>query len=466
MSPQSSSVRLRLTLWYSLVLAGTVLVLSLFVFFFVRAGLYRQLNRQLESDFKAFFQDFSEDPSETLEAEAENSAKIVQIVKAGTLLYRTPAYQKAGLPLSTTLPVAGNRTVPSASGARFLLKTGLLAPDVLLTAAVDEEPVRSTLQTLAVILMLALPIALALAAIGGFVMAGRLLRPVAAITARAEKISAESLSDRLPVENPRDEFGRLARVINHMLSRLEEAFERLRRFTADASHELRTPLTVIKSVGEVALQENLDAAAYRDRIGSMLEDVSRLTRLIENLLTLTRADSGRVPFRLIETDLARLVERAVEDMKPLAEEKEQILTMALEGPAIVRVDEALVRLALVNLLDNAIKYTSRSGTVTVGSKMRGNDFLIEVTDTGPGIAAEHKSQIFDRFYRVEKDRPGQDGGAGLGLSIAKWAVEANGGRIELETRESQGSTFRLVFPMAKSVKKNFNKHISKKGEFL
>jgi heavy metal sensor kinase len=465
MSPRRSSVRLRLTLWYSLMLAGTILVLSLFVFFFVRAGLYRQLNRQLESDFNAVFQDFFEDPGETLEVEAENSAKMVQIVKAGTLFYQTPAYQKAGLPLLAKPPVAESRTVPSSSGARFLLKTGLVAPDVLLTVAVDEGPVRSTLRTLAVILMLALPFALALAAFGGFVIAGRLLRPVAVITARAEQISAASLSDRLPVENPRDEFGRLALVVNHMLSRLEEAFERLRRFTADASHELRTPLTVIKSVGEVALQENLDAAAYRDRIGSMLEDVSRLTRLIENLLMLTRADSGRVPFRLIETDLAPLVERAVEDMRPLAEEREQILTLALEGPAIVRVDEALVRLALVNLLDNAIQYTPRSGTVTVGSKLRGNDFLIEVTDTGPGVAAEHRDRIFERFYRVEKDRPGQDGGAGLGLSIARWAVEANGGRIELETRESQGSTFRLVFPMAKSIQKNIFKDISKKGEF-
>jgi len=444
-----SGVRVRLTLWYSMALAGTVLILSLYVFFFVRARLFSHLNLRLESDFKAVSQDFLEDPNENPEIEIENSVKIVQIVKAGTLFYQTPAYQKAGLPRLGKLPAAESRTVRSSSGARFLLKTDLVASDVLLTVAVDEEPVRSTLRTLAVILMLALPIALALAAFGGFVMAGRLLKPVAAITARAEKISAENLSERLPIENPRDEFGRLAGVVNHMLSRLEEAFERLRRFTADASHELRTPLTVIKSVGEVALQENLDAAAYRDRIGSMLEDVSRLTRLIENLLTLTRADGGHVPLGLVETDLVRLVQRAAEDMRPLAEEKEQRLTLALDGPAIVRVDEGTLRLALVNLLDNAIKYTPPSGAITIRSRIQGNDFLVEVTDTGPGIPPEHKDRIFDRFYRIEKDRPGQAGGAGLGLSIAKWAVEVNGGRIEVETREKQGSTFRLVFPMSK-----------------
>jgi heavy metal sensor kinase len=443
-------VRVRLTLWYSLVLAGTVLVLSVFVFLFVRARLLGHLNLQLESDFKAVSQDFLEDPNENPEIETENSAKIVQIVRAGTLYYQTAAFQKAGLPDSGKLPAASGRTVRSASGARFLPKSALIAPDVLLTVAVDEEPVRSTLRTLVIILILALPVALALAAVGGFVMAGRLLRPVAAITARAEKITAENLSERLPVENPRDEFGQLAGVVNHMLSRLEEAFERLRRFTADASHELRTPLTVIKSVGEVALQEDLDAAAYRDRIGSMLEDVSRLTRLVDSLLVLTRADSGHVPLGLIETDLARLVERAAEDMRPLAEEKGQRLTLALEGPAVARVDEATVRLALVNLLDNAIKYTPRSGTVSVASKIRGNDFLIEVTDTGPGIPTEHRDRVFDRFYRVDKDRSGPAGGAGLGLSIAKWAVGVNGGRIELESREKQGSTFRLVFPIDKS----------------
>jgi heavy metal sensor kinase len=448
-SLRPSSVRLRLTLWYSLTLAGIVLVFSLAVFFFVKAGLYRQLDQQLESDFKAVFQDFSEDPNETPDIETENSVKIFQIVKSGNLLYQTPAYQKSGLPLVDELPPAATRTSRSLSGGRYLLKTGQVGPGLLLTAAVDEGPLRRTLRTLEVILLLGLLVALALAAFGGFATAGRLLKPVAVITGKAEKISAESLSARLPVENPRDEFGRLAVVINVMLARLEDSFERLKRFTADASHELRTPLTVIRSVGEVALEENLDAGAYRDRIGSMLEEVDRLTRLVDSLLVLTRADSGHISLGRKETDVVHLVRRAAEDMRVLAEEKDQKLSLALEGPGVLRVDEATLRLALVNLLDNAIKYTPRAGTVTVKSKLRGNDFLIEVTDTGPGIGAEHRDRVFDRFYRVDQDRSGPAGGAGLGLSIARWAVEANGGRIELESREKQGSTFRLVFSVDK-----------------
>jgi signal transduction histidine kinase len=220
----------------------------------------------------------------------------------------------------------------------------------------------------------------------------------------------------------------------------------LRRFTADASHELRTPLTVIQSVGEVALQENLDAAAYRDRIGSMLEEVNRLSRLVDSLLTLTRADAGALAMRRNEIDAARLAAQAVEDMRPLAEEKHQDLTLSAEGPVLVRADEATLRLALVNLLDNAIKYTPPSGAIAVRSWIRGNEALIEVMDNGVGVPIEHADRIFDRFYRVDQSRTGQAGGAGLGLAIAKWAAEANGGRIELESREGCGSTFRLVLP--------------------
>lgn len=447
MSLRPSSVRARLTIWYTFILAAIVLVLCLVIFFFVKASLLGQLNQQLDRDFRLLSQIILAEPNEVPDAETESSVRIFQIVRGGELYYQTSAFQKSGLPLFTELPPTGRRTVLSPAGIRFRLKTGQASPEILLTVGLEEEPVRSTLRTLAVIFLLALPAALALAGFGGFVMADRLLRPVAVFAAKAEEISAKNLSARLPVENPHDEFGQLAGVINHMLSRLEESFERLRRFTADASHELRTPLTVIRSVGEVALQEDLDAAAYRDRIGSMLEDLNRLTRLVDNLLTLTRADAGQVSVSRKETDAIHLVQQAVEDMRPLAEEKNQNLTLALDRQVLILADEATLRLALVNLLDNAIKYTPPSGAISVRSRTRGDDFFIEVTDTGPGIPEEHRDRIFDRFYRAEKGRSGEPGGAGLGLAIAKWAAEASGGRIELETREKQGSTFRLVFPI-------------------
>jgi len=441
-----SSVRLRLTIWYTLVLAFIVLVFSFSVYFFVKGRLFQQLNQQLDKDFSVIAEDVSEEFSEVRELESEGSSKLFQLIQGKNVYYQTAPYQKAGLPEILSMPTVKYQTVQSKSGKRFHLITGPTKNGFILTVAQDEEAIRSILHTLFMILALALPSALALAALGGYIMASRLLKPVASMANKAEKISSENLSERLPVENPEDELGKLATVFNHTLTRLQNAFERLKRFTADASHELRTPLTAIQSVGEVALQEDLDASAYRDRIGSMLEETARLTRLVDSLLLLTRADRGQLLVNRKEQNVTRLVEKAIEDMRVMAEEKSQRLMANLPSGIQANVDEDTLRRALVNILDNAIKYTAGGGTIVVALKEIEGKLIIEVTDTGPGIAVEHREKIFDRFYRVEKDRSREIGGAGLGLAIAKWAVEANGGRLELDSQENQGSTFRIILP--------------------
>lgn len=441
-----SSVRLRLTIWYTLVLAFIVLVFSFSVYLFVKGRLFQQLNQQLDKDFSVIAGDVSEELSDAHELESEGSLKLFQLIQGKNVYYQTGPYQKAGLPAILSMPVIKYQTVRSESGKRFHLMTGPTKNGFILTVAQDEEAIWNILHTLFMILALALPSALALAALGGYVMASRLLKPVASMANKAEKISSENLSERLPVENPEDEFGKLASVFNHTLTRLQNAFERLQRFTADASHELRTPLTAIQSVGEVALQEDLDAIAYRDCIASMLEETARLTRLVESLLLLTRADSGRLLMDRKEHNVTRLVEKAVEDMRVMAEEKNQRLMTSLRTQVQANVDEDNLRRALVNILDNAIKYTPRGGSISVALKEIEGKLIIEVTDTGPGIAAEHWEKIFDRFYRVEKDRSREIGGAGLGLAIAKCAVEASGGHLELDSQENQGSTFRILLP--------------------
>jgi heavy metal sensor kinase len=441
-----SSVRVRLTLWYTLILASIVLVFSLSVYLFVKSRLSQHLNQQLDKEFAAIAGEVSEEPGDVRDLEPESSVKLFQLVQGKNVFFQTGPYQKAGLPDILSVPTVKYRTFRSVSGKRFRLITGLTKSGLILTVAQDEETLWSSLHALFMILALALPSALILAALGGSVMASRLLKPVTSMAQKAEKISAENLSARLPVENPEDEFGKLATVFNHTLTRLQNAFERLQRFTADASHELRTPLTALQSVGEVALQEDLDTGAYRDRIGSMLEETARLTRLVDSLLLLTRADRGKLLVRRKDHDLTKLVEKAVEDMRIMAEEKSQKLITSLESGIQANIDEDSLRRALVNVLDNAIKYTPQGGTISVGLKEGENSIIVEVADTGPGIAAEHREKIFDRFYRVEKDRSREIGGTGLGLAIAKWAVEANGGRIELESRENHGSTFRIVLP--------------------
>jgi heavy metal sensor kinase len=311
-------------------------------------------------------------------------------------------------------------------------------------AALDETSLRDTIWTLAAILVMGIPFAAGLAIAGGYFLAGRVLSPVGAMARKAREITAESLAKRLPVDNSQDEFGRLATVFNDTLARLQDAFERLRRFTADASHELRTPLTAMRSVGEVALQNTLDAVAYRDVIGSMLEEVDRLTRLVESLLMLTRADSGRVQLAPEALDLGPLVGHVMEQLRVLADEKQQALTLRAPIRIHALADAALIRHALMNLIHNAIKYTSNGGAITVEVKSTGGQAIIEVRDTGPGIPAAHRDRIFDRFYRVDTGRSREEGGVGLGLAIARWAVEANGGQIELAGDVADGSLFRVI----------------------
>jgi heavy metal sensor kinase len=441
------SVRARLTVWYTAVLAILLVVFSAAVYLIVRGSLSRQMNRELAGEFTVLAGEIGEEQADIRELEPEGSSKLFQIFHEGKLSLQSDLFQKSGLAADLSAPAVRSRSVRSASGARFRVRSGPLKNGYFLSVALDEKIYRSSLRTLLLILVLALPFALLLSAGGGSLLAGRLLRPVAVMARTADRIRAENLSDRLPVGNPEDEFGRLAAVFNRTLARLEDAFERLRRFTADASHELRTPLAALQSVGEVALQEDLDAEAYRDRIGSMLEEAARLTRLVDSLLLLTRADRGSVPIARKDQDLSALVEKAVEDLRVMAEEKGQGLTMEIDRGLRAAVDAEIFRRAVVNVLDNAIKYTPRGGAISVSAKERAGEIVIAVGDSGPGIPDEYQDKVFDRFFRVETDRSGSfPGGAGLGLAIAKWAAEANGGRIELESRQGPGSAFRIVLP--------------------
>jgi len=301
--------------------------------------------------------------------------------------------------------------------------------------------------------LLGLPVALAVAGFGGYRLARRALAPLDSMACRAEQITAERLGERLPVENPHDELGHLARVFNDTLARLERSFDQLQRFTADASHELRTPLTTIRTVGEVGLQKEGNAEHYRDTIGSMLEEVNRLTGLVDDLLTISRADAGHIQLRLTNISVLDLARESAALLEVLAEEKSQHLIVDGEGSPVVNGDRLILRQALVNLIDNAVKHSPAGARISIRVESRiGNEAVVEVHDSGPGIDSEHQSRVFDRFYRVDKARSRDAGGAGLGLSIAKWAVEVNGGRIELESEKNKGCTFRIRLPLAQAQK--------------
>jgi heavy metal sensor kinase len=291
-----------------------------------------------------------------------------------------------------------------------------------------------------------LPVTVLLVAGTGYLVAAGALKPVDSMAQRAAQITAEQLNERLHIENPDDELGQLGTAFNATLARLERSFDQLRRFTADASHELRTPLTAIQSVGEVSLQMAGDVEHYRDAIGSMLEETNRLAQLVDSLLTMARADAGRIKLYPVEINVADLADETVGLLEVLAEEKRQTIRIDGERSITITADRTILRQALVNLVHNAVKYSPENGQIQLHIRETEKDAVIEVKDSGPGIAPEHRKRIFERFYRVDKSRTRSAGGAGLGLSIAEWAVSVHGGRIEVQCEPGPGSTFRIWLP--------------------
>jgi heavy metal sensor kinase len=320
---------------------------------------------------------------------------------------------------------------------------------VILRVFRDESGLHRTLREILIGFTLGVPLAAVLAALGGYVMAGRTLAPVSAMAEQARQITSESLSQRLPNPNPHDELGQMAAVFNQTLQRLQDSFEALRRFTADASHELRTPLTALRAVGEVSLRDSSDAPALRETIGSMLEEAQRLNDLIDSLLQLARVESGRAPLHLEPVRLDELLSEIRESVGVLAAEKQQTIETAGEPGVTAIADRRLTGQALMNILHNAIRYSRAGSTVRVQSFRRDDRAVIEIADEGPGIAAEHHQKIFERFFRLDNARSRSGGGAGLGLAIARLSVEQQHGTIELDSALGKGSRFRIVLPTLK-----------------
>jgi len=441
------SVRARLALWHAGVLTLLVCVFSGGILLFVKTSLFEGLDHQVRRALMTIDWVYHHEPHEIGDLASESGIALFQVVVRGKVHYQTEGWERAGLAGALRDPGAMPPTSWTAPDGRWYRVQALAEPSYSIATAIEEDSLRDTMRTLAAILAIGVPLAVCLAIAGGYFLAGRVLSPVGAMAEKAREITADSLDERLPVGNPQDEFGRLATVFNDTLSRLHDAFDRLRRFTADASHELRTPLTAIRSVGEIALQAPLDAGKYRDVIGSMLEEVDRLTHLVESLLLLTRADSGAIhPAREV-VELAALTSNVADHLRVLAEEKQQSLSVHAGARVEALCDPAILRLGLMNLLHNAIKYTPNGGAIEVRTKATASGQpSIEVQDTGPGIPSAHHERIFERFYRVDPDRARESGGAGLGLAIALWAVASNSGRIELESEESKGSLFRIVLP--------------------
>jgi heavy metal sensor kinase len=300
-----------------------------------------------------------------------------------------------------------------------------------------------------------IPVVLLLACLGGYFLARRNLAPVVAMASQARGMGADRLQDRLAVANPRDELGQLALSFNQLLDRLEDSFERQRRFIADASHELRTPVAILLGETEVTLSRaDRTPAEYREALAILNSESQRLSHTIEDLFTLTRADAGQLPLALRDVYLDELASDLLRQSRSLAFAKNIKLTSGITPDLLAHADEALLRRMILNLLDNAIKHTSSGGTVSLECKKQGDFYVLSVSDTGSGVPSELQQKIFERFFRVDKARSrgeSDTGGAGLGLAIARWIAEAHHGRLELVRSDSTGSTFSAFLPASNNL---------------
>jgi heavy metal sensor kinase len=304
-----------------------------------------------------------------------------------------------------------------------------------------------TLRNLRLALFLMTPAGLLLTAIGGYWIAGKALAPVDRIARQAHEIEASQLHQRLPHPGVDDEIGRLVDTLNRMIERLERSFEAMKRFTADASHELRSPLTTLRSTIDVLLDQPRTVEEHRAGLESLGEEVDRLHRIVEDLLLLAQADSGRLAMAREAVDLGALVAAIAETFEPRADEKGLALRVHAPGRAEILGDERWLTQVVVNLLDNAVKFTPKGGAVDLAVESSGSDVRLAVSDTGPGIPEGDLARVFERFYQSDPSRTrARTAGAGLGLSIAAWIVESHGGRITAQNGPKGGDCLEVRLP--------------------
>ena len=377
----------------------------------------------------------------------------------GSVLYASGAskdgsFDPTGLPILAVAPrgelsreekLPGDRTLLIAA-LRFSVANG---DGYLVEVGAPTTSIETMLHQLLVLLAIGLPVVVLVAIGGGYLLVGRALAPVDQIARKAEQITQHNLSERLPAARTADELERLSHSLNRMIARLEDAFLNSKRFVADASHELRTPLTVLQAEMESLVSDRRLAPDLRETLGSMHEEVQRIARIVEQLFALSRLDAGEAQTECEPFDLADLAVTTADQMSLLAEDKGISMSCDAAQPVLVEGDRARLKQVVVNLLDNAIKYTSEKGSIQLRVARVNGHALLEVADTGIGIPADAVPHVFDRFFRVDKARTRDPGGAGLGLSIVKSICTAHGAEVQVASN-SKGSCFRVILPLLRS----------------
>ena len=447
------SFRLQLTAWYVAFFAVLLLGFSVFLYWLLERNLHARVEASLGITAQTVATLFGDELEELHGNAPAAAAEIVRELRlpAHVAIFENGGVLDAAEPIrAVRLPLEpGTRALPGfgAHGARITVLPFRWQTRSFTIAAVEPlDSVAAQLEALRHVFYIALPLAVLIAAAGGFLLAHKSIAPVISISEQAEAITDRNLHTRLTSPGARLEFARLTAVINELLARLDLSFERMRDFMADASHELRTPLAIIRGEADVALSHNRQPAEYRESLAIVQDEARRLTRLVEDLLNLARADAGHQQLKPEELYLNDLLEECCRSAQALARQK-GVRLVAPEAPDIsLRGDPELLRRLIANLLDNAIRYTPEGGAVEAKLTSAGDAAELTVSDTGVGIPPESLGRIFERFYRVDKSRSRAEGGFGLGLSIVKWIAEAHEGRIAVSSRPHQGATFTVTLP--------------------
>lgn len=464
------SIRVRLTLWYVLALAVLLVLFSAGVYLALSRALSTNLDSGIESRAAVLLQVVEINdgrPSLPLQApgpegddergvEGDDEEFVRLYDAAGALVLDTSDPDEEVRPLDQAAvqrALAGDAQWLSVRGEDETFRVRVVPVEQggstigALAVGQSDEELSDTLGALLAIVAVALPLTLLAAGLTGLFLAARALAPIDRMTRTAGEISATDLGRRLDLNLPDDELGRLARTFDAMLDRLDDAFRRQRRFTADASHELRTPLTIMRGQIEVVLSRPRAGDEYRATLEAQAEQVERLIQLVNSLLTLARADAGQIPLQREPLDVQALVETSVEQLEPLAAERG--VTLTVSGPsAHVNADGTLLVQLLLNLLDNAVRHTPAGGVVETAWEVHGGTLRLLVSDTGAGIAPKHLPRVFERFYRAEQARERASGGVGIGLAICRWIAEAHGGTIGIESELGRGTTVTVTLPDA------------------
>jgi len=452
------SIRGRLTAWYTLVLAIVLIAAGMTSYAMMRRQMRRTTDASLVTGAHQLASALEEEASEnqgTLRSEPanevlsnfrDNDRPMIILNADGSDFAVSPAPITASVDRAALRQRLSRKSYGLSSLGEFRL---ILSPlriggntyFLAIAQSLDEQ--KELLADLRDAMLVTIPLALLIAAAGGYLLARKSLAPVSAMSAKARAISAASLGDRIEVANQADELGQLGVTLNALLERLEESFDSQRRFMADASHELRTPVAILQGELDVTLsREDREAREYRDSLEIMRKSVQRLTRIVRDLFLLARGDAGQYPMRDERFYLDDVVAQTVQGLRTLAAERDVVIAEEHEPDLKMRGDEDLMQRLVGNLVENAIKHAPSGGRILVRSSGVDGQLRVEVHDSGSGIPPELHEKIFERFFRVNGAS-----GTGLGLPIARWIAEAHGGRVWLEKSDASGSVFVAILPV-------------------